>query len=178
MSREYDNYLEQHKANVRKGFEWFRNNLPGLVEGIPNLEWQICFAHDESKTQPDEYEAYDRYFYGNNRSYQVVQDFNYAWLRHLHRNPHHWQYWILVNDDPELGEIVMDMPINYMIEMICDWWAFSWDKGDLMEMFKWYDERKDYIKLSEKTRRGVEDILGMIKEKLSDKNGTENKTAE
>ena len=47
-----------------------------------------------------------------------------------------------------------------------------------MEMFKWYDERMDYIKLSEKTRRGVENILGMIKEKLSDKNGTENKTAE
>ena len=178
MSREYDNYLEQHKANVRKGFEWIRDNLPEVVSNIPNLEWQICFAHDESKTQPDEYESYDRYFHGNNRSYQVVQNFNYAWLRHLHRNPHHWQYWILINDDPELGEIVMDMPINYMIEMICDWWAFSWDKGNLMEMFKWYDERKDYIKLSEKTRRGVENILGMIKEKLSDKNGTKNKTAE
>ena len=178
MSREYDNYLEQHKANVRKGFEWIRDNLPEVVSNIPNLEWQICFAHDESKTQPDEYEAYDRYFYGNNRSYQVVQDFNYAWLNHLHRNPHHWQYWILINDDPELGEIIMDMPINYIIEMICDWWAFSWDKGDLMEMFKWYDERKSYIKLSEKTRKELESILGMIKEKLSDSNDTENKAAE
>lgn len=178
MSREYDNYLEQHKANVRKGFEWIRDNLPEVVSNIPNLEWQICFAHDESKTQPDEYEAYDRYFYGNNRSYKVVQNFNYAWLNHLHRNPHHWQYWILINDDPELGEIIMDMPINYIIEMICDWWAFSWDKGDLMEMFKWYDERKNYIKLSEKSRREVESILGMIKEKLSDSNDTENKATE
>lgn len=178
MSREYDNYLEQHKENVRKGYEWIRDNLPEVVSNIPNLEWQICFAHDESKTQPDEYESYDRYFYGNNRSYQVVQNFNYAWLRHLHRNPHHWQYWILINDDPELGEIIMDMPINYIIEMICDWWAFSWDKGDLMEMFKWYDERKNYIKLSEKSRREVENILGMIKEKLSDSNDTENKAAE
>lgn len=178
MSREYDNYLEQHKANVRKGFEWIRDNLPEVVSNIPNLEWKICFAHDESKTQPDEYEAYDRYFYGNNRSYQVVQNFNYAWLTHIHRNPHHWQHWILINDDPELGEIIMDMPINYIIEMICDWWAFSWDKGDLMEMFKWYDERKNYIKLSEKTRRELESILGMIKEKLSDLNDTENKTAE
>lgn len=178
MSREYDNYLEQHKENVRKGYEWIRDNLPEVVSNIPNLEWQICLAHDESKTKPDEYEAYDRYFYGNNRSYKVVQNFNYAWLNHLHRNPHHWQYWILINDDPELGEIIMDMPINYIIEMICDWWAFSWDKGDLMEMFKWYDERKNYIKLSEKSRREVESILGMIKEKLSDSNDTENKAAE
>lgn len=171
MSREYDNYLEQHKGNVRKGFEWIRENLPKLVENIPNLEWQICFNHDQSKTNLDEYCAYDEYFYGNNRSYQVVQDFNYAWLTHLHRNPHHWQYYILINDDPELGEIIMDMPSNYIIEMICDWWAFSWSKGDLTEIFKWYDERKDYIKLSEKTRKEVESVLRMIKEKLSETNG-------
>ena len=166
MSKEYDNYLEQHKANVRKGFEWLRENIPGIVENIPNLEWQICFNHDQSKTEPDEYEAYDAYFYGGNRSYQVVQDFNYAWLLHIHRNPHHWQYWMLQNDDPELGEIVLDMPINYIIEMICDWWSFSWSKGDLMEIFKWYEERKNYIKLSEMTRGEVESILNLMKEKL------------
>ena len=172
MSREYDNYLEQHKENVRKGFEWFRENLPALIENIPNLEWQICFHHDQSKTESDEYYAYDKYFYGNNRSFQVVQEFNYAWLRHIHRNPHHWQYWILTNDDPDLGEIVMDMPINYIIEMICDWWAFSWNKGDLTEIFKWYDERKEYIKLSDKTRRILETILSTMKEKLSDRDDT------
>lgn len=170
MSREYDNYLEQHKGDVRKGFEWIRENLPKLIENIPNLEWQICFNHDQSKTNLDEYCAYDKYFYGNNRSYQVVQDFNHAWLTHLHRNPHHWQYWILINDDPELGEIIMDMPSNYIIEMICDWWAFSWSKGDLTAIFKWYDEHKDYMKLSEKTRKEVESVLRMIKEKLSELN--------
>lgn len=169
MSKEYDNYLEQHKANVRKGFEWLRENLPGLIENVPNLEWQICFNHDQSKTEPDEYEAYDAYFYGGNRSYQVVQDFNYAWLLHIHRNPHHWQYWMLQNDDPELGEIVLDMPMNYIIEMICDWWSFSWSKGDLMEIFKWYEERKNYIKLSEMTRGEVESILNLMKEKLSER---------
>ena len=166
MSKEYDNYLEQHKANVRKGFEWLRENIPGIVENIPNLEWQICFNHDQSKTEPDEYEAYDAYFYGGNRSYQVVQDFNYAWLLHIHRNQHHWQYWMLQNDDPELGEIVLDMPMNYIIEMICDWWSFSWAKGDLTEIFKWYEERKNYIKLSEMTRGEVENILNMMKDKL------------
>lgn len=171
MSIQYDLFLEQHKLNVRKGFAWFRENLPHLIENIPNLEWQVCFAHDESKSESDEYHAYDRYFYGNNRSYQVVQDFNYAWLTHIHRNPHHWQHWILNNDDPKLGEVVMDMPNNYIIEMICDWWSFSWDKGDLTEIFKWYDERKGYIKLSEKTRKEVESILGMMKEKLSEMNG-------
>lgn len=171
MSKEYDLYLEQHKGNVRKGFEWFQENLPGLIENIPNIEWWICFNHDNSKTQPDEYDAYDKYFYGKNRSYQVVQDFNYAWLQHIHRNPHHWQYWVLINDNSDLGEIILDMPDIYIIEMICDWWSFSWSKGDLTEIFKWYEERKEYIKLSEKTRRGVENILNMMKEKLSETDG-------
>lgn len=170
MSIEYDNYLEQHKRNVRKGFEWLQKNLPEVVDNIPNLEWQIGFNHDQSKTKPDEYDAYDAYFYGGNRSYKVVQDFNYAWLNHIHRNPHHWQHWVLINDDPNEGEIIMDMPINYIIEMFCDWWAFGWSSGNLYEIFKWYDAHKDYMKLSEKTRGAVENILGLMKEKLSELN--------
>lgn len=169
MSLAYDNYLEQHKGNVRKGFEWIRDNLPELIEGFnDNYEWQIGIAHDQSKTQPDEYNAYDRYFYGRNRSYQVIQDFNRAWLQHIHRNPHHWQHWVLINDNPNEGEIILDMDYIYILEMICDWWAFSWNSGNLSEIFNWYDQHKDYMKLSEKTRVTVEDILHKIKEKLGD----------
>jgi hypothetical protein len=169
MSLAYDNYLEQHKGNVRKGFEWIRDNLPELLIDIygVNYEHQICYEHDYSKSEPDEYAAYDNYFYGN-RSYQVVQEFNKAWLLHIHRNPHHWQYWVLINDNPDEGEIILDMPYNYVLEMICDWWAFSWNKGNLTEIFNWYDQRKDYMKLSNNTRKTLEDILKKIKEKLGD----------
>ena len=61
----------------------------------------------------------------------------------------------------------MDMPYNYVIEMICDWWAFSWMKGDLTEIFKWYDEHKEYMKLNDKTRETVEYILDKISEKVN-----------
>lgn len=173
MSKEYDLYLQEHKANVKKGFEWIRENLPELVDEhingkLGDLEWQICAAHDTSKNYSEEYNAYDRYFYGNNRSYQVVQDFNYAWLYHIHSNPHHWQYWILNNDDPEEGEIIMDMPYNYILEMICDWWAFSWSKGNLREVYDWYQKRYYYIKLSDRTRETVDDILRKIQLKLTE----------
>lgn len=169
MSIAYDQYLTQHKANVKKGFDWIRENLPELVIGEYDYEWQIGMAHDASKTNPDEYEAYDAYFYGGNRSYAVVQAFNKAWLMHIHRNPHHWQHWVLINDEPDEGEILIEMPYNYILEMICDWWAFSWAKGDLTEIFKWYEEHKDYIKLHEASRRAVEINLRMIKEKLEEK---------
>lgn len=106
MSKEYDLYLQKHKSNVEKGYWWLRNNLPDIFPrdtGLLDMTHQIVFAHDASKTNPDEYEAYDRYFYGGNRSYQVVQDFNPTWLKHIHRNPHHWQHWILLCDEPDEG---------------------------------------------------------------------------
>lgn len=167
MSSQYDSYLEQHKANVKKGFEWIREHIPDILQGDFDYEWQICLNHDHSKTEPDEYEAYDAYFYGGNRSFDVVQNFNKAWLLHIHRNPHHWQHWVLINDEPNEGEIIIQMPINYIVEMICDWWAFSWSKGDLTEMFSWYEERKNYIKMHKNTRKTVEDIFAKIKEALN-----------
>lgn len=173
MSREYDSYLEQHKSNVKKGFDWIKNNLPELIPNNIRLDcldlvYQIGFAHDDSKTSEDEYNAYDAYFYGGNRSYQVVQDFNYAWLNHIHRNPHHWQHWILINDEPDEGEIVLDMPENYILEMICDWWAFSWQNENLYEIFDWYDKHKDHMDLSNNTRKTVEDILTKMYDKLNE----------
>lgn len=168
MSIEYDNYLIQHKGNVRKGFKWIRENLPEVINTDDPFEWQISMNHDFSKNDPEEYDAYDKYFYGGNRSYSVVNNFRLAWLRHIHMNPHHWQHWVIINDDPGEGMIMMDMPYLYTIEMICDWWAFSWNKGDLNEIFSWYDEHKAYMKLSDKTRKTVENILNKIKNKLEE----------
>jgi hypothetical protein len=164
--------LIQHKTNVYRGFEWIRDNLPEILTGTDNYEWQLQYGHDQSKSDLEEYYAYDKYFYGGNRSYAVVQDFRKAWLHHIHKNPHHWQHWILINDNPGEGEILLDMPHLYIVEMVCDWWAFSWAKGNLYEVFSWYDEHKDYMKLSDATRKTVEDILGKIKAKL-DENKTE-----
>lgn len=122
-------------------------------------------SHSQMSMNP-----YDAYFYGGNRSYQVVRDYEYAWLLHIHRNPHHWQYYILHHDDPEEEETMLDMPYEYILEMICDWWSFSWSKENLYEIFNWYAEHKDYMKLSDKTRKTVEDILGKMRDKLDEDN--------
>lgn len=171
MSKEYDDYIKEHKDNVFKAFQWLEKNLPEIFldEGFKATCRHLCeYSHDQSKYSEEEYDAYDKYFYGRNKSYQVVNDFNIAWLHHIHANPHHWQHWVLINDDPDKSEIILDMPDEYIIEMICDWWSFSFKKGDLHEIFNWYEERKDYMKLSEYTRDRVQDLLYMIKEKLSE----------
>lgn len=162
MSKEYDLYLEQHIGNVKIAFDWLEENLPEVADG------GIFVFHDYSKRFPNEYEAYDRYFYNNDGSEQTLKDFNAAWLHHIHINEHHWQHWVLMNDDPELGTIALDMPYKRIIEMICDWWSFSWSTGNLYEIFNWYDKHKDYMILSDKTRETVEDILGKIRGKLDE----------
>ena len=178
MSQEYSEYIVQHKDNVKKGFEWLKRYLPDIFDEdlLTDVEVNIL-SHDYSKMNADEYDAYDDYFYGKlygkSRSFEVVEQFNRAWLLHIHRNPHHWQYWILRNDNPDEGEILIDMPDCYIIEMICDWWSFSWKQENLYEIFKWYEERKDYIKLSDYTRKKVEDILNKMHIILDDDKLTE-----
>lgn len=125
MSYQYDRYLAQHKSNVEAGFRWLQKNLPEITEGS-GAEHNIVFAHDQSKTEPDEYGPYDIYFYGGNRSYGVVEDFRKAWLLHIHRNPHHWQYWVLINDAPEEGEIILEIPTRLVRWLIPALRCLNW----------------------------------------------------
>lgn len=168
MSIEYDNYLIKHRENVRKGLNWIKHNLPDLLSGHEVYYRQIEWEHDRSKDDREEYDAYDNYFYGGQRTKKIEEEFNRAWLHHIHRNPHHWQYWVLINDEAKEGIIALRMPYRYVIEMICDWWAFSWSKGNLYEIFDWYDNHKDYMKLHKDTRELVEEILGEIEGKLDE----------
>ena len=167
MSKEYDEYLYLHKSNVAAAYTWMRNCLPAsIMQDVVDYRNQICDLHDASKTTLAEYNAYDLYFYGGNKSAKVVEDFKFAWLHHIHNNPHHWQYWVLHNDDGPVE--CLPMPDNYILEMICDWWAFSWSKGDLEEIFSWYDEHKENIMLHPDTREKVEQILSFMKTALWD----------
>ena len=177
MSLRYDMYIEEHKKNVFEAFKWLleHNILEGYEEEIISSARYLCeYAHDQSKTNSDEYDAYDAYFYGTNKSYEVVQNFNKAWLTHIHKNAHHWQHWILIQDDPENGEIILDMPDQYIIEMVCDWMSFSIKKGDIKEIFNWYAEHRDYMKLSVDTRFKVEHILYQINAKLAEESNVTN----
>lgn len=55
MSFQYDQYLARHRANVKRGFDWLSENLPGLMTNTLTAGWNTEFAHDQSKNEPDEY---------------------------------------------------------------------------------------------------------------------------
>lgn len=179
---QYEEYLHQHIGNVQKGYEWLKENLSEVVSVNNYFEEtayygeldEIIAKHDSSKRTklPDadgyydlkcEYDAYANYFYGE-QTEEVKAAFDRAWLAHIHANPHHWQHWMLQNDED--GLILLDMPYVFIIEMICDHWAFSWKENKLDEIFSWYEKNKEGILFSDKTRKTYESILGQLKNKL------------
>ena len=173
MSISYDNYIYEHCENVLRGLQWMRDHIPEVGDAdIWAKAMDAANLHDDSKWGVQEYDAYDRYFYGS-RSSEVVRKFDYAWLHHIHNNPHHWQYWVLFQDDPKGKEFVnpetgdriktpfkaLEMPRYEILHMIADWWSFSWKTGRYEEIFEWYDQHKKKMILNPMTRHLVEDIL-------------------
>lgn len=185
LDDQYNQYLDQHIGNVQRGYEWLKENLPEILSEDNYIDEssyygeldEIIEQHDKSKYKkiPDvenyydlacEWDAYNDYFYGE-KTPEVESAFNKAWLAHIHANPHHWQHWLLQHDDEGLE--ALEMPYVFIIEMIMDWWSFSWKTEKLDEIFEWYNKHKSGIIFNSKTREVVESILDKIKEKLDAK---------
>ena len=185
MSIEYDLYLTQHIENVQKAWDWMKTNLltnPNFRDELEKIypEHDIGFIdifkvnelveqHDRSKYESCEYRPYDAYFYGPpsiRRSYETVNNFNEAFLKHIHKNPHHWQYWVLVHDDVNEPTEALEMPVVYIFEMLCDWWSFSLKKEKPLEIFEWWDKHKNHILFAKKTKKTVDYILGEMQKVL------------
>lgn len=172
MIQDYDNYLEEHIKNVKIAFEWMLINIPELFkdydsEYLGEVLLNRIDQHDKSKYSEEEYFDYCEYFYGSNKdTKETLENFNAAWLHHQHYNPHHWQHWVLRQDDGET--IALEMPFEYICEMVADWWAFSWKNNDLYEIFSWYDNNTEKHIFHENTKSQVENILNMIRNKLDE----------
>ena len=169
MKSQYDKYLENHINGVKTAFNWLIVKLPEIFEGYDPEYIGTLFIkeHDKSKYNEEEYEAYCDYFYGE-KTDEVKQAFDLAWLHHQHNNPHHWQHWLLQSDDGGVKALPMDY--ENIVEMICDWWSFSWVKDNLREIFNWYKEQESDIILHPDTEDKVKYILSLIEKKLDEEN--------
>ena len=116
--------------------------------GIPFLG----IIHDASKFLPDEFFAYARSFYGGLRA-EVKPEFDAAWNHHQKRNKHHWQYWLLVNDED--GVYPLPVPDVYRREMLADWRGAGRAYGN-PDTPGWYAKNRDKIILHPSTRQWVE----------------------
>jgi hypothetical protein len=144
-------YLARHK--------WFVF-LAGLRTRAPVY---ALIIHDWSKLRPSEWFPYANYFFMNKQKgayfHQPGRDaaFDRAWLFHIHRNPHHWQYWILRED--EGGTKILDMPEKYVKEMVADWMGAGRTQTGKWGVSEWYAQNRDSIRISAQTRTRVEELL-------------------
>ena len=165
-SPEYISYLSDHIQSV--GDSWFRILRNAIEEDevykpILSKVDELVRVHDASKYDAEEYGPYLNYFYPSKGHSKDQVAFDLAWLHHIHNNPHHSQHWILIRDE---GEVVpMDMPVEYICEMLCDWHSFS-SKDPESTAYNWYNKNKKNFTFSEKTRKTVENLIEFLKEPL------------
>jgi hypothetical protein len=147
----YLKYVIKHKFYVFQ--ECFKLGIP--LAGI----W-----HDWSKFLPSEWIPYSQYFYGKPYGEQKTQQeedaFDRAWLYHQNRSPHHWQYWVLIQD--EGNTIVMPMPDRYRREMLADWRGAGRAMNGKDDTKSWYLKNRNRINLHPETRHWIEQQLGIV----------------
>lgn len=151
---DYENYLSQHIKNVQKSwYECLRDKIKDIA--LRDAVDVLINEHDSSKYAKEEWTAYLDYFYpGSGKSQDEIDlNFKYAWLHHQHCNPHHWQYWLLKEDESDKIE-ALDMPIEHVLCMLCDWHSFRYVDNSKTTQ-QWYDENKSKMILSDKTRELV-----------------------
>lgn len=160
----YTRYLLKHIHYVR--VECFKQGL--YFQGI---------VHDWHKWLPEEFIPYANFFYSKDKQpvrkegYYKPTDtgdkkFDFAWLLHQKRGKHHWQWWVIPEE--ESGVKIFPMKERYWKEMICDWvgagkaQGFSSPKNDkYKETRTWYNKNKNKMQLHPETRIKVEKFIGI-----------------
>lgn len=134
----------------------------------PRWLWRLLI-HDSSKLRPSEWTPYVAMFYGPPTEDAEVKKqrqarFNYAWLLHQHRNPHHWQHWMLKEDSGKM--IVLTPPAHIVDEMVADWIGagtkiLRWPSfaEAVASTIAWYAQNRERIILREHARARVEETL-------------------
>lgn len=125
--------------------------------------------HDLSKFEPDEFDAYATYFYGEWRTSfdqqappNTQERFDRAWLLHQKRNEHHWQYWVLREDDGATKALLV--PELSLREMLADWRGAGRAITGNDNTAEWYCKNRERIVLHPASRVWIEQQLGVYEE--------------
>lgn len=161
----YLKYIIKHKHYVL--VECWKLGIP--MRGI---------LHDWHKLLPSEFIPYARYFYGKWHSWNnlhgdirnhvstkdtqeyVDEQFDLAWLKHQHRGKHHWQYWLLKEDNGTLK--ALPMPDKYRKEMLADWIGAGKAINGKNDAKDWYYKNRHKMILHPATKYWIEQQLNSL----------------
>lgn len=109
-------------TNLQKHLRTVRKHRKYVIQmcWLMGLFWQ-GLVHDLSKYSLKEL-SIAKYYGGTKSPHAVCREqlgYSPSWQYHYHRNKHHWQFWLDIEDYPDKIAAVK-MPYKYVIEMFCD----------------------------------------------------------
>jgi hypothetical protein len=161
-------YILRHKWHTFRAC-W---RLSGRLRGWPRWRLRMrALVHDLSKFTVSEFVSYGERFHPA----KVVEDcstalhrpggedrqFDAAWLHHVHKNDHHWQFWSLVESQTGTA-CCIQMDVEAAHEMVADWWGAYRARRGGQPVGLWYTENEWRIKLHPLTRELVEALLDEV----------------
>lgn len=134
---------------------------------IFRIPWR-GFMHDWSKLHPTEFFESVKFYKGEESPIPIAkkeQGYSLAWQHHKGHNPHHYEYW---TDNYEKGITAVPMPLEYILEMIADWFAagrtYKGKTFKVSDEVEWWETKKLYgIKMHRATYELVDYIFKEIK---------------
>lgn len=126
-------------------------------------------VHDLSKYSPEEFLEGARYYAGDHspiKDCKRIEGYSKAWLHHLGRNKHHFEYW---NDYLSPNQTPL-IPYKYTVEMICDNLAAGmayqgkhWYSGYQLDYYNRTTKNKD-IRMNDKNKKMLEVAFTMVRD--------------
>ena len=154
----YAHYLVKHITLTEMVYRLLLLELYDL-----DLTEENLIYHDYSKFSKVEFLTYTNYFY--NEKDKNEDDFKKAWNKHQKQNRHHWQYWLLIEDNGKM--IPLEMDHKKVVEMIADWISAGYCITKRLDVFDWYKNNKNQIILHSNTRKFLEESLTEIEKNKS-----------
>jgi len=155
----YKEYIREHIANVESIWQALQSETPVVImetDERMRLAENIRI-HDCTKYSRAEFEGYRQWFFPEEGKHKELNEFQKAWHHHQSNNPHHWEYWVMVD---KCKMVPIAIPYMYILEMLIDWSAMSLKFGDLPTEF--YYKNKENMILHDGTRKYIEKLLSIF----------------
>lgn len=167
---------------MAKPFKHFKTITKHRHEVIKNCKkagilWQGLF-HDLSKYSPTEFIPGAKHYQGNrspNDRDRELNGYSSAWMHHMGRNRHHFEYWRDYSPVHKGFMKPVKMPFNYLVEMFCDRVAASkiyrgkdYTDSSAYDYFMAAKHRRVGM-IDEETSDTLEGLLFMLKEEGEEK---------
>lgn len=81
--------------------------------------------------------------------YEFWKNSSEAYKHHIKINPHHYEYWILNNDN------FIEMSRKYALELICDYLA----NQKIKQVYEWWNDNRSILKIHEDTKCYINNVL-------------------